>query len=125
MKRKYIDLNYNERKLHKLSIISISLLYSPLFGYSLNKEMIYIWLVITLFGGISLIATSKWIRLEMRRKVMTYILVLTIALDILIFSDQIWIPMLIKQLIFFSVFFSFGYIYFKLLYNDNLAIRDE
>ncbi|GEM_PF-4716953 len=125
MKRKYIDLNYNERKLHKLSIFSISLLYSPLFGYSLNKEMIYIWLVITLFGGISLIATSKWIRLEMRRKVITYILVLTIALDILIFSDQIWIPMFIKQLIFFSVFFSFGYIYFKLLYNDNLAIRDE
>ncbi|MNH41355.1 hypothetical protein D3C79_1028430 [compost metagenome] len=61
----------------------------------------------------------------MRRKVMSSVILITLLLDIWIFSDSIAVPMFIKQVVFLLVFFVFGYKFFKLLYNGQLAIKDE
>ncbi|MNZ92199.1 hypothetical protein D3C78_1112150 [compost metagenome] len=125
VRRTYLELDFNEQKLRRYSLLSSSLLYGPLFGYSLNKDLFYLWLAIVLCGGISLLFTSKWIRTEMRRKVMSSVILITLLLDIWIFSDSIAVPMFIKQVVFLLVFFVFGYKFFKLLYNGQLAIKDE
>ncbi|SFF43012.1 hypothetical protein SAMN04487969_13810 [Paenibacillus algorifonticola] len=124
MNKTYYNLNANEQKLHKFSILSSTLLYGSLFGYSINKDIFYIWLIMMLCGGISLLYTKKWIRTEIRAKVMTNIIVLTVLLDVWIVSDFIAVPMLIKQLVFLIVFCIFGYKYFRLLYEGKLAVKD-
>ncbi|ANY66500.1 hypothetical protein BBD42_08540 [Paenibacillus sp. BIHB 4019] len=125
MKRSYYNLNANEQKLHKFSSIASSLLYGALFGYSLNKDIFFIWLILMLCGGIVLLQVKKWIRTELRTKMMTQIIVFTVLLDVWIVSDFIPVPMLIKQLVFLIAFCILGYKYFKLLYAGKLAVQDD
>ena len=125
MKKTYYNLSANEQKLHKFSGIASSLLYGSLFGYSLNKDIFFIWLIMMLCGGIALLHVKKWIRTELRAKVMTQIIVFTVLLDVWIVSDFIPVPMLIKQLVFLIVFCILGYKYFKLLYAGELAVQDD
>ncbi len=124
MKRGYTDLNSTEQKLQKISIISFSLQFGPIFGYSLNKEMYSIWLLLTFVGSISLVVKSRWIRQELRTKIIICEIILTTALIIWIFSEAILLPMILKQLIFFIVFSVAAHPYFQLLYDGKLAIKN-
>lgn len=124
MVRGYSDLNNTERKLQQISIISFGLQYGPLFGYSLNKEMYYIWLLLTFIGSLSLIVKSRWIRPELRNRTITYEIILTALFIFWFFSESISLPIIIKQLAFFIVIAMAGYRYFKLLYEGKLAKND-
>lgn len=121
MTKVYNDLNRMERKLQKISIISLGLQYGPLFGYTLNKDMFYIWLLLTFVGSISLLVKLWWIRPELRAKILVYELTLTTAFIVWFFSEAIHVPIIIKQLVFFLVIVVLGHWYFKLLYEGKLS----
>lgn len=125
MTRSFSELNNTEQKLQKFSIISFGLLYGPLFGYSLNKEAYYLWLILEFIGSISLALKLKMIRPEMRIKIGLYEIILTVVLIVWIFSEAINVPMIIKQFVFFVIIGVAGYKYFKLLYDGRLAIESK
>lgn len=125
MKRDYSELNNSERKLQKFSIISFGLLYGPLFGYSLNKDAFYFWLILAFIGSISLLFKLRLIKPESRIKIGLYEIILTVVLIVWIFSEAISIPMIIKQFVFFVIIGVAGYKYFKLLYDGKLAIESK
>ncbi|KEQ26361.1 hypothetical protein ET33_31330 [Paenibacillus tyrfis] len=125
MKRDYSELNNSERKLQKFSIISFGLLYGPLFGYSLNKDAFYFWLILAFIGSISLLFKLRLIKPEIRIKIGLYEIILTVVLIVWIFSEAISVPMIIKQFVFFVIIGVAGYKYFKLMYDGKLAIESK
>ncbi|MCZ8521701.1 MULTISPECIES: hypothetical protein [Paenibacillus] len=124
MAKSYSDLNHSERKLQKISIISFGLQFGPLFGYSLNKDMYYIWLVLTFIGSLSMLIKLRWIRPKLRYRTIMYEIILTALLIVWLFSESISVPIIIKQLLFFIVLAAAGYRYFNLLYEGHLAKND-
>lgn len=125
MTRDYSKLKDTERKLQKFSIVSFGLLYGPLFGYSLNKDAYYFWLILAFIGSISLVLKIRMIRPEMRFKIGLYEIIFTVVLIVWIFSEAINIPIIIKQFVFFVIVGVAGYKYFKLLYDGKLAIESK
>lgn len=114
-------LGDKELKLRRYSCLAFTLLYFPLFGYTINKNMLYFWLAILVIGGIFLAIKSRLLKPKIRIKIMLIEVIITGVLSLFIFSDLISIPGFIKEVVFFAVLIVFLSFYFKLLYNGKLT----
>ncbi|WP_024833177.1 hypothetical protein [Ruminiclostridium josui] len=119
--RKTYTLSDKELKLKQKSILTYTLLFFPLFGYTINRKMIYFWIGALIIGGIFLAIKSRLIQPKIRMKVMLIEIIITGCLTLWIFSNSISIPGFIKEVIFFLVLIVFFSYYFNLLYNGKLT----
>jgi hypothetical protein len=116
-------MDSNQKKLNWASLIAYCLLFGALFGYSINKDLYFTWLIIEFIGGLLLTIKKIWLKPEVKFKVILSEMSVTLVLILFIFNESLPVPMLIKQIITLLVIFIFGFLYFRLLYNGKLTSR--
>ena len=114
-------LTDSETKLKQISQKTFSCLYGGMFGYTINRQLLPLWIIMIVVGGI-LLAKKYWlIRPVVRIKIAICEIIITSFLSIFIFSNFCDDLGIIKDLMFLAILLAFFMIYFKALYNDKLT----
>ncbi|MDR4887462.1 hypothetical protein RGU12_07795 [Fredinandcohnia sp. QZ13] len=113
-------MDESAQKLLTLSKWTYCMLYAPLFGYTINQDLYFLWVAMLFAGGVLLLFKHRLIRQNMRNKITLIDLISILGLIYVVFSD-INLRIFFRQVIFFVVVTIFIISYNKLLYAGKLT----
>ena len=111
-------MDENEKKLLQFSKWTYFMLYFPLFGYTLNPDLYFLWLVFLAIGGWLFLFKNRLIKKSMKTKITLVEVLTTLGLIVILFSNLM--PG-VKQSILLITAITIIYCHTKLIYAGKLT----
>lgn len=118
------SLTRAQERLIKISTWTYVCLFGAIFGYTINRNILLVWVAFMIIGGILLMRKYWLIKPIVRVKVTILEIATVVFLDILVISNLfLFIPGVIKEIILFLSIIALLSYYFSQLYRGNLTLN--